>query len=496
MSGAVTNYLSKRSKKFELLRSECIPNTNEIQSYSSSEKEADPDEDEDDHENDDKSNSVEIRRTAPASFPHRTSRRVKPNKVANAVWDDEEILFEADKQFQKLFDEVNLQRRAIPAEDLDLFDSTWGLDPLGNFFKARRHSRPLLFSSNNTKDSGILIKEELLHVASMTSDKIAQLSRATQTHRGLEILNLFILDLLGRNTAAARIFDNKSSEDFRHAKVVTLLMRVAGPDRFEQFLHVLLHSPLFATGQGLAERLRGELPDSNHSRNCHWRDLGVFVGEPFRPFAGEGRYREGVSQPAGRDQQPMLFPVLQNQILFECSRLFVHLHERRKRVPTMLESMIVLSYSNHLPGELSQKWNSVSNHNNNYHNQNSNPSARSSSRPTILFRSVLPLLQLIGALPNLVHWNFARSFQPLFSSALSSYSFVTACVIEQSHGWGRRNLSYSCLLWSKVGSVLKDLETIASNRPSISHSRSDSINTNTCSIYSFPTIFPSYCYFR
>ena len=51
--------------------------------------------------------------------------------------------------------------------------------------------------------------------------KIEKLSVADDDHIGLEILHLFVVDVLGRETAAAHIFKSKTAEDFKHTQVVT-----------------------------------------------------------------------------------------------------------------------------------------------------------------------------------------------------------------------------------------------------------------------------------
>ena len=46
-----------------------------------------------------------------------------------------------------------------------------------------------------------------------SEEKIAKLRTATDDHIGLEIIHLFVLDLLGRDTPAAKIFRYKSEEE-------------------------------------------------------------------------------------------------------------------------------------------------------------------------------------------------------------------------------------------------------------------------------------------
>ena len=65
------------------------------------------------------------------------------------------------------------------------------------------------------------IWKEIELVKRVTRAKIEKLRLATDEHTGLEILHLFVLDLLGRDTPAARFFEQKSDEDFKRTKVVT-----------------------------------------------------------------------------------------------------------------------------------------------------------------------------------------------------------------------------------------------------------------------------------
>jgi sterol desaturase/sphingolipid hydroxylase (fatty acid hydroxylase superfamily) len=109
---------------------------------------------------------------------------------------------------------------------MDVFDSQWGIDINGEFFRQDfvRNKLPFIFnyfmklySRRNVKD---LLSEELTFVKILSSESIVKLSTATDAHIGLELLQLFILDLLGRETTAARIFELKSGEEFEHSVVV------------------------------------------------------------------------------------------------------------------------------------------------------------------------------------------------------------------------------------------------------------------------------------
>jgi WD40 repeat protein len=65
------------------------------------------------------------------------------------------------------------------------------------------------------------ICREIDPVKSLTRSKVQKLRLATDRQTGLEIMHLFVLDQLGRDTPAARIFEQKSDEDFKRTRVVT-----------------------------------------------------------------------------------------------------------------------------------------------------------------------------------------------------------------------------------------------------------------------------------
>ena len=66
-----------------------------------------------------------------------------------------------------------------------------------------------------------VMKKELRLVYEEAKKREKRLQVATDAHTGLEILHSFILDLLGKDSHAAQIFQEKAEEDYKHTKVVT-----------------------------------------------------------------------------------------------------------------------------------------------------------------------------------------------------------------------------------------------------------------------------------
>ena len=57
-----------------------------------------------------------------------------------------------------------------------------------------------------------VLTREIELVKDQTGLKIEKLRLATDAHAGLEIMHLFVLDLLGRDTAAGKIFQHRATE--------------------------------------------------------------------------------------------------------------------------------------------------------------------------------------------------------------------------------------------------------------------------------------------
>jgi hypothetical protein len=84
------------------------------------------------------------------------------------------------------------------------------IDPTGEF-NVRRSG---YWSGNRLIRASDLIKKEIRIVHEMTEEKYRKLKLATDVQIGLEILHLFLMDLLGRTTPAAKIFAAKSENEY------------------------------------------------------------------------------------------------------------------------------------------------------------------------------------------------------------------------------------------------------------------------------------------
>eukprot|EP00981_Chlorochromonas_danica_P002408 scaffold467_cov167-Ochromonas_danica.AAC.1 len=125
--------------------------------------------------------------------------------------------------FIKLRNELFFQRSLLQPTEREAFDRAWCLDGNRDDFVEIRRRNWLWGSKVIHVDS--LIKAELASVCEETEEVLSVLDVAPDGHKGFEILQLFIQDLLGRNTPAARIFAVKSEQDFEPVSISSWQMK-------------------------------------------------------------------------------------------------------------------------------------------------------------------------------------------------------------------------------------------------------------------------------
>lgn len=155
--------------------------------------------DDDDDDNDDKSSGDESN-----SLDCSDGAILPPsNEAHNGLGGDAVAI---RKSFDELSDAIDQQRKRLPAHEVNDFDSAWGIDPTGQFHKRslRTYWSISQFCAEKT------IKHELSLIHHEVKKKIEKLAYADDDHIGLEMLHLFVLDLLGRDTNAAKIFNSKT----------------------------------------------------------------------------------------------------------------------------------------------------------------------------------------------------------------------------------------------------------------------------------------------
>ncbi len=119
--------------------------------------------------------------------------------------DEDNLGIQISDSLTKFEVDFSAQRCLMDDDSQRQMDAKWMCDNFGKF-------------SFNVKHK---IRVDMRQVFIKSHDVIEKLKHATDIHQGLEILHLFVLDILGRNSVAAKIFIGKCDQDFRHATVVS-----------------------------------------------------------------------------------------------------------------------------------------------------------------------------------------------------------------------------------------------------------------------------------
>ena len=198
---------------------------------------------------------------------------------------------------------------------------------------------------------------EIIELSGYT--EFEKLNIATDAHTGLEILHLFIKDLLGRDTPAAIIFETKSAEDFKHTKVVTrtskrlAILALTGINAFFVYYAMLTGYRkgiswqrmylLACIVQFTVEILLFE------TMECVWINcaIPILVSSEVRRVGDD--IVEVVHQMCSGEKLQTEYFLNAPDYLFVSTNV-------AKKFPDLMESILVQAYTTHLPGELARKW--------------------------------------------------------------------------------------------------------------------------------------------
>uniref|UniRef100_A0A7S3M5U4 PKD/REJ-like domain-containing protein n=1 Tax=Spumella elongata TaxID=89044 RepID=A0A7S3M5U4_9STRA len=322
--------------------------------------------------------------------------------------------------FSNLEEQVLCQRRLLKPSELELFDFQWGMDPNGDFTRSDRSVIPCVKGKPGSQE---LILKELRYVKTEAAKRTEKLRNATDQHTGLEILHLFIIDLLGRNTSAARIFEIKSAEDFKHTKVVTkwakrmAVVAIIALNAFFVYYAMLTGYQrgvswqrvyLFACiAQFFVEIFLFE------TMECVWVNCAV----PVLVSAEVQQVSESIVAVVQELCAGNAVAADPKYFLNAPDYLFVSTNVAKK-FPSLMESILVQAYSSHVPGELAKTWQVGSIARIQRHHR---------LRRTTLLGLTMGTLQFMGTAPFIVHRMFVRAVQPFVLSGLVLlWNFVVA----------------------------------------------------------------------
>jgi hypothetical protein len=294
----------------------------------------------------------------------RTQRRAKSVRMISSARSNDKTTDPADSGAMRgaelttpppaLLADVLLQRLQMNdvAEETRIFDQQWGVARRG--WEAQQCY--LLPASEQA------IAAEIESVEAEATKLSKALPNFSVQHAGLEILHLFMVDLLGRNTVAAKIFREKFSEEFGDSQVVQMAQKYAAGTLLvclnAFFMYFIL---LKGIEKGQAWQLQYLVCSIFQvvidvlvfeTTECIWLNFAVprvVDAEVVTAAATLTALAEKVVLPVPqRDLKSGYF-------LNAAAQLFVSVR-LAKAHPQLLESLIVGCYSSPLPGEICKTW--------------------------------------------------------------------------------------------------------------------------------------------
>ena len=299
---------------------------------------------------------------------HKVHKRSKKSRKTDS--DSEEVrgaetlqqihsVYPGSRSFAQLCEEIYQQRLLMndDAEETKLFDAQWGLVKNNT-----PNADELYYMTNRARYD---VCESIMDAEEQATAIRAELVNYTVQHAGLEILQLFILDLLGRDTPAARIFKEKFAEEFEDSLAVQAWQKafawitVLCLNGFFMY-YVLLKA--FEKGyewqiqylacfllQFAVEVLIFETSE------CVWLNYSVpsFVRAEVAVAVEKLRtHVTNVTQMTGERRDK---PKDKHFLVDVPAHLFVSVKVAQHHMQ-LLESQIVSCYSQFMPGELSRTW--------------------------------------------------------------------------------------------------------------------------------------------
>lgn len=318
---------------------------------------------------------------------------------------------EVDALMLALAEEVRCQRRLLKPSELELFDEQWGLNPTGEFLEASVVQRRLL-CLKGPQGAKELIRKEVEFVKAESARKVEKLNIATDKHTGLEILHLFIKDLLGRNTPAARIFETKAEEDFEHTTVVSMASKriavalLVGINAFFVYYAMLTG---FRRGVSWQRVYLAACVIQFFVEICLFETMECVWINYVIPTLVSSEVR-GVGESVIEVVQHLCANgSMESEMFLNAPEYLFVSTNVAKKFPHLMESILVQAYVSHLPGELAKTWHEVTMARMNRH--------QTVGRVAIL-ASVLATLQYLGTAPFIIHRMFIRLVQPFVLSGL------------------------------------------------------------------------------
>jgi len=370
--------------------------------------------DDDDSEDNNASSSESSKDSSSSTFSVHSTRLVE--KVVDSNINT--FLFTPNWQLWiDLCDSIKSQRNILSASEIIDFDHQWGI--------VHCNEKQSADFSSGTKDR---IISEIDTVKQKVRKKIEKLKLATDEHTGLEIMHLLVLDTLGRDTPAAKIFEQKTAQDFKQTQMVSVTAKgVAG------FILLLLNV-FFAFYSMLYGFTKGVAWQRQYLLACIAQMfVEIFINETLEvvwinfcaPTLVTSEMQVVIAallKSIGSLYNSNSIESTHKGFLNAPDYLFVSTNVA-KSYPHLMESILVRTYIAYLPGEISKKWNKGS------HAEKRSNSQRTNiiNRPLLgMFRVVttavlivaMDVLKQLATAPSELQRMFIRSSEPFFLSGI------------------------------------------------------------------------------
>ena len=353
--------------------------------------------------------------------------------------------------YKSLCQDILLQRQLLKPSELIVFDAQWSIISDESNEMNNYRVEPLLsyHECTNKKLKNIMspveltILKEVYHTQFQCKEKADKLQYANDSHIGLEILHSFILDLLGRDTPAAKIFNSKSEEDFNYAFIVSKSIKILIMGL------VILLNIFFIYFALLRSYQRGFQFQRSYVAACAIQFfVEIFLFETMEclciNFIIPNLISEQVSGISNslcktidnilnnnREMDQLNAKMLSRYVLDVPEYLFVS-SNLAKLYPQLLESLIVKAYHTYLPGELAKKWDSHNIHagTNYYSNMLTNyqQSTNNTSKFVIMrfaiFNFFMRVALMYGASPIMAQKIIINLLQPLILASIAAIAIM------------------------------------------------------------------------
>ena len=354
-----------------------------------------------------------------------TKRRINQyNLRSNTFKDDKHILRDDEysddecrqaestdnELLNNLLIEIKYQRNLLKDDEINNFDLQWGIDSSGKMNK----------NIENT------LYKEIEDVKLQSENIIVKFNDSTNDQNGLQLLHIFIMDILGRGTKASRIFEKKSEEDYKTANAVSEKVKglawcgIICMNMFFMYFTIIKGYVKgiewqfsFLVGsitQLLMEVLLFE------TFECMWVNY-IIPSLVFNEVSNAYKIiHDTIEQICNIDKADERFFLNMPAYLFISTNI-------AKNFPDMLESTIISAYQNYLPGELYKKWN----------DRSSNLNIVNNSVRIAILSTIINILQIVGTSPFILQKMVIRLSQPVILAGICvAFDYIFSSAIYSS----------------------------------------------------------------